>query len=442
MERRMKRDRASRSRALEGYNKLRIMGGCHPCSEESPFPASGKNKVRHREKMRAAKKAEEKGSPIRLFLCGDVMTGRGIDQVLPHPGDPAIHEPYLKSAGGYVKLAEEANGPILRPADFSYIWGDALGEWGRSSPDVRIINLETSITTSDDYWEEKGIHYRMNPKNVSCLTAARIDYCSLANNHILDWGYSGLKETLAVLKGAGVKSAGAGESLRKAESPAVMEVKGKGRVIAFSFGAGSSGIPLEWGASETKPGVSLLPDLSEETADEISARVRAVKTPGDVAVVSIHWGGNWGYEIPRSQTSFAHRLIEKGGADIIHGHSSHHVKGLEVYRGKLILYGCGDFINDYEGISGYESYRADLALMYFPSVDSLGNLTQLWMTPMQIRQLRLRRTSEADAQWLRDVLNRKGKKLGTRVTIDEGQLMLQWGKPLGAEKTELPMRRG
>lgn len=366
------------------------------------------------------------------------MTGRGIDQVLPHPGDPAIHESYLKSAAGYVKLAEEANGPIPRPVDFSYIWGDALSEWDRSAPDARIINLETSITTSDDYWEEKGIHYRMNPENVPCLTAARIDYCSLANNHILDWGYSGLKETLAVLKGAGVKSAGAGANLREAEAPAVVEVKGRGRVIVFSLGAGSSGIPLEWGASETKPGVSLLPDLSKETADEISERVRAVKTPGDVAVVSIHWGGNWGYEIPRSQTSFAHRLIEKGGADIIHGHSSHHVKGMEVYREKLILYGCGDFINDYEGISGYESYRADLALMYFPSVDPSGNLVQLWMTPMQMRQFRLHRASQADAQWLRDVLNRVGEKLGTRVTMDEGRLRLLWGKTLELEKAGRP----
>jgi poly-gamma-glutamate synthesis protein (capsule biosynthesis protein) len=82
-------------------------------------------------------------NPATLFLCGDVMTGRGIDQILPRPGDPAIREPYMDSALGYVQLAEEANGPIPRPVDASYIWGDALAEFQRVKPQARIINLET-----------------------------------------------------------------------------------------------------------------------------------------------------------------------------------------------------------------------------------------------------------------------------------------------------------
>ncbi len=65
---------------------------------------------------------------ITIFMCGDVMTGRGVDQVLPNPGEPLIHEPYMQSAGGYVKIAEEVNGPIQQPVSFSYIWGDALEE--------------------------------------------------------------------------------------------------------------------------------------------------------------------------------------------------------------------------------------------------------------------------------------------------------------------------
>lgn len=127
---------------------------------------------------------------ITIFLTGDVMVGRGIDQILPHPGDPAIHESYMKSALGYVELAERTSGPIPRPADWAYIWGNALGELRRMAPDLRVINLETSITRSDEYWRNKGINYRMNPKNMAVLTTAGIDYCSLANNHVLDWGYS------------------------------------------------------------------------------------------------------------------------------------------------------------------------------------------------------------------------------------------------------------
>ena len=66
---------------------------------------------------------------ISFFLCGDVMLGRGIDQILPHPGDSEIYEPYLKSAKGYVDIAEDKNGEIDKPVDYSYVWGDALKEF-------------------------------------------------------------------------------------------------------------------------------------------------------------------------------------------------------------------------------------------------------------------------------------------------------------------------
>ena len=80
-----------------------------------------------------------------LFLCGDVMTGRGIDQALPHPGDPRLHEPNIRNASDYVALAECANGPLPRPIDFNYIWGDALEAFEREQPGAKIINLETAI---------------------------------------------------------------------------------------------------------------------------------------------------------------------------------------------------------------------------------------------------------------------------------------------------------
>ena len=105
-------------------------------------------------------KLTEMSDTITIFLCGDVMTGRGIDQVLPYPSDPLIHEPYMKSARGYVDLAEKENGPIRKPVNFSYIWGDALDELKRVAPDLKIINLETGITKSNDYWLDKSIHYR------------------------------------------------------------------------------------------------------------------------------------------------------------------------------------------------------------------------------------------------------------------------------------------
>jgi poly-gamma-glutamate synthesis protein (capsule biosynthesis protein) len=364
---------------------------------------------------------------ITIFMCGDVMTGRGIDQVLPHPGDPTIHESYMKSARGYVKIAEKLNGPIDYPVSFSYIWGDTLKELDRVAPDVRIINLETSVTKSNDYWKGKEINYRMHPENISSLTAARIDVCSLANNHVLDWGYMGLLETLATLKKVNIKNSGAGRNLLEAQAPAVIKVPGKGRVIVFAFGLGTSGVPSSWGAADKRPGINMLRDLSDKSLFGIQEKVRKVKRRGDIVVVSLHWGSNWGYGIPRKHTVFAHRLIDAVDVDIIHGHSSHHVRAIEVYQDKLILYGCGDFLNDYEGISGYEEFRADLSLMYFATVDpSTGKLLRLQMTPTQIKRFKVNLASNVDTLWLKDTLNKEGTTFGTKVkVIGDNRLTLQ-----------------
>jgi poly-gamma-glutamate synthesis protein (capsule biosynthesis protein) len=371
--------------------------------------------------------AMEKGA-ITLFLCGDVMPGRGIDQILPCPGDPRLHESYVKNAMRYVELAERASGPMDYPVDPDYIWGDALDELEHTAPDLRIINLETSVTTSDEYWPGKGIHYRMHPRNISCINAAGIDCSVLANNHVLDWGHAGLDETMETLARAGIASAGAGADANTAAAPAVLEVAGKGRVLVFSCGLPSSGIPANWGAARRRPGVNLLEDLSDESVRNIAAAVAAVKQPGDVAVVSIHWGGNWGYRIPDEHRAFARSLIDDAQVDLVHGHSSHHVKGMEVYKERLILYGCGDFLNDYEGIGGHEAYRSDLALMYFAGVNpSTGQLAGLRMVPMQIRKFRANRVTKADALWMREVLNREGAVLGTRVEMNrDNSLNLCW----------------
>jgi poly-gamma-glutamate capsule biosynthesis protein CapA/YwtB (metallophosphatase superfamily) len=367
-------------------------------------------------------------SPVTIFMCGDVMLGRGIDQILPHPGDPAIHETFMKSAEGYVEIAERMNGPIPRGTGYSYIWGVALEELEHMRPDLRIINLETSITKSDDYWKDKGINYRMHPDNIACLTAVHIDFCSLANNHILDWGYSGLKETLETLNQANVQYAGAGGNLREAENPAIFDIENKCRVIVFSCGMATSGIPPSWSATEDKPGVNLLKDLSEKTVQRIKEKVQEVKREGDIVIVSIHWGSNWGYDISSDQIKFAHKLVDDAGVSIIHGHSSHHVKGIEVYRDRAIIYGCGDFLNDYEGIRGHEHYRDDLSLMYFVSVEPMtGKLTGLRMIPTQIKYFKVNKARGRDVLWLKNTLNREGNKFGTRVELKEdNSMILQW----------------
>ena len=126
------------------------------------------------------------------------------------------------------------------------------------------------------------------------------------------------------------------------------------------------------------------------------------------------------------QVRFARRLID-GGVDLVHGHSSHHPRPIEVFRGKLILYGCGDCIDDYEGITGHQAYRSELRLLYFASVEEdTGHLSALQMAPMRARKLRLRQAPAADRQWLRTVLERISRGFGSRVDLrPDGMLALR-----------------
>jgi poly-gamma-glutamate synthesis protein (capsule biosynthesis protein) len=173
--------------------------------------------------------------------------------------------------------------------------------------------------------------------------------------------------------------------------------------------------------------VNFLADLSRRTAQATAEKILAVRKPGDVVLVSIHWGGNWGYGVPREQREFAHRLVDEGAADVVHGHSSHHPKGVEHYRGRPILYGCGDFINDYEGISGYEEYRSDIVLGYFLTLRGDGVLERFAMAPFRTRRFRLERAARDEAEWLAGVLDREGRALGTAARLhQDGSIGLEW----------------
>jgi poly-gamma-glutamate synthesis protein (capsule biosynthesis protein) len=353
------------------------------------------------------------------------MSGRGIDQVLPHSCAPHLYERVVTSALQYVALAERANGPIPRPVAYDYVWGAALDVLARVRPDARIVNLETSVTTNEEVFP-KRIHYRMHPKNIALLNVARVDCCVLANNHVLDWGVAGLLETLETIASAGMAVAGAGRDLASARAPVALRVRDDVRVLVFAFGSRDSGIPAEWAAGPAYPGVHLLTDLSDEAVDDIARDVADVKRPGDLAIASIHWGKNWGYEIVAEHRRFAHALIDRAGIDAVHGHSSHHARAIEVYRDRPILYGCGDFITDYEGISGYEEYRDDLVLIYLPTFEArTQRLVRLELAPLRLRRFQLVRPSSADCAWLHQTLDRECSRFGHRVTTAGDMLALQ-----------------
>lgn len=364
---------------------------------------------------------------IRVFLCGDVMTGRGIDQIMPHPCDPQLHEEWAQSATDYVRLAERVNGRIPTHVAPSYIWGAALDQLKCVRPDASVINLETSITRNDTYIP-KGINYRMSPENAECLLAAGIDCCVLGNNHILDWEQAGLLETLAALKRLRIKSAGAGRDQAQARAPAILRIQGKGRVIVFSFASITSGVPRHWAAMPTAAGVNLLPGFNDETVKSLAEQVARIRQPGDLVIASIHWGPNWGYKIPEDQRSFAHALVDKANVSVVQGHSSHHAKAIEIFKNRLILYGCGDSLNDYEGIRGHEEFRGDLTLMYFDGFDCVtGQLTDLELVPLQIRRFQLVSASGADIVWLQQTLDRESGQFDVHFRLKpDGRLIPSW----------------
>ncbi|MDR7304250.1 CapA family protein [Haloactinomyces albus] len=362
---------------------------------------------------------------VTVLLCGDVMPGRGVDQILPRPGDPQLREPHISDARYYVRAAEEVSAPIARPVDFSWPWGDALGIIDGFAPAARVLNLESSVTRCDDFAPNKAVHYRVSPANLACVAAGRPDLCVLANNHVLDFGIRGLADTLDALSDAGLRYAGAGRDTAQASQPAVIPIGG-GRLVVLACGATSSGIPPDWAATGHRAGVNVLPDLSEATAEGIIDRLRDVRRPGDIVIVSVHWGSNWGYHVPQDQVRFARRLID-GGVSVVHGHSSHHPRPIEVYRDRLILYGCGDLIDDYEGIAGEERYRDDLRLLYFPEVEpDSGRLVRLRSAVTQARRMRLHPASTADIRWMCSVLCRRGHSPGARVELDrDGTLLVE-----------------
>lgn len=120
--------------------------------------------------------------------------------------------------------------------------------------------------------------------------------------------------------------------------------------------------------------------------------------------------------MPVEHRRFAHDLIDRARVDVIHDHSSHHSLAIEVYADKPILYGCGDFINDYEGITGHEAFRPDLTLAYLVELDDNSHrLRSVEMVPFRLHKFRLVRASKADVAWLCETLDRECGRFGRHI---------------------------
>jgi poly-gamma-glutamate synthesis protein (capsule biosynthesis protein) len=246
---------------------------------------------------------------MQIAFLGDVMLGRLVNE-------------YLKTAG---------------PA---YPWGDTLPVLRRA--DLRIANLECVIADGGAPEPGKVFTFRTDLDNVRSLVEARIELVSLANNHVLDYGPDALREMLGALDRHGILHAGAGTDRPAARRPAIRRV-GATAVGCVAF---TDNQP-DWEAAPGSPGVHYVPAAEHgERVEELLELLRRTKSRVQLLIVSAHWGGNWGSGAPAEHRAMARRLID-AGADVVFGHSPHIFRGVEVYRNRPVIYGAGDFVDDY-----------------------------------------------------------------------------------------------
>lgn len=319
-----------------------------------------------------------------LLFVGDVMLGRGVNAVLRHAAP-------------------------------EYPWGDTLPIFRQA--DFRMCNLECALSDRGTPWPDKAFHFRSDAKNVAVLKKAGIDAVSLANNHALDFGADALQDTLDVLDQAGIVHAGAGMDRDAAFEPAFVHAAGM-RVALVSF---TDNYEPGWEAAAARPGVAYVPvDFEEDRAAHLFDTIALARTKADIVVVAAHWGPNWGYEPPAPQPAFARRMVELG-ADVIFGHSAHVFRGVEVYRGRPIIYCAGDFIDDY---AVDETERNDESFIFICDTGSSG-IERVRLYPVLIDYARTRLATGKRAAAISYKMERLCREMTTIVISHEKDNYLQ-----------------
>jgi poly-gamma-glutamate capsule biosynthesis protein CapA/YwtB (metallophosphatase superfamily) len=295
---------------------------------------------------------------------------------------------------------------LLEDAPPEYPWGDTLPIFRRA--DWRVCNLECVLSDRGTPWapESKPFHFRSASKNIAVLQAAKIDAVSIANNHVLDYGEEALLQMLEILDGAGIVHSGAGKNLAEASRLACATVQGwRLGFAAFTDNEAS------WEAAASRPGIFYLPvDLTDRRAKNLLGLIGESKKDFDILIVSAHWGPNWGYEPPKEHVAFAHALID-AGADLIFGHSSHVFRGIEFYRGRPILYGTGNFIDDY---AVDEIERNDYSFIFLIKPSGAAPW-RLWLYPTMIHDFHASRALGEQARPMVDKMTELCTALGTPV---------------------------
>jgi poly-gamma-glutamate synthesis protein (capsule biosynthesis protein) len=330
---------------------------------------------------------------ITLAFVGDVMLGRGIDA-----------------------LAE-----TRAPEAF---WGDTLPVL--RAADGVIANLECPITRHERAWRRtwKSFRFRAAPSAVGLLEAANIRGVNLANNHILDFEWQGLLETLGHLDAAGIAHAGAGCDSRAAAQPALFEIADRrigligltDNVAVFAAGPRTAGTNH----------VRIRPDHA--TLSLIDLQLRGLRQAGaEVVILSAHWGPNLRTWPPARFKTFARRVVELG-VDVFHGHSAHLFQGVEAHAGGIILYDTGDFLDDYWVFPGVRTDRSFVFQVEFTGTRTRRlRVAGLSMVPVSLARTAVHLARGSESHTIRRRMDRCCRALGTPVTWTEHGLQVALG---------------
>src|ERR687898_1031202 len=327
---------------------------------------------------------------ISLVLIGDVMLGRKVDEAL---------------------------NDRMRPEE---PWGDVMPLL--DAADLRIINLECAITDNEQPWTRtpKVFHFRAEPSAIGTLRTARIDACSLANNHTLDFEEQGLLDTLEHLDAAGIRYAGAGRNQNEAADPAILTVRvgHTNRVALLAF---TDNEP-PFAAGTDRPGTNYLPvSLKPDVLRRVERAVSDVREMGvDTIIFSNHLGPNMVQRPKAIFRRFARAVIDLG-VDIYYGHSAHVFQGVEIYHGKPILYDTGDFIDDY---AVNHELRNDWSFFFRVSVAE-GGFERLDLVPVKLSYARVDLAKGGEREMILDRMERLSAEMGTVFARSEDALVLE-----------------
>ena len=222
-------------------------------------------------------------------------------------------------------------GAFLKQRGYSYLF-EATKDIVANA-DIAVANLEAPATNHEEVFMEKEFVIKTRPEAIDAIKAAGFDVVTLANNHIMDYGAIGLKDTIELLDKAKIRYTGAGNDLKHARRPAIVNVKGK----KIAFLAYSKVFPEEFYAANESSGTA--PGFIEYVRDDI----KNIKKSADIIIVSIHWSEELLKYPKEYQVKLAHFAIDSG-ASLVIGHHPHVIQGIEKYKDGLILYSLGNFI--------------------------------------------------------------------------------------------------